>query len=76
MDKKYYIALCGEELRMVFTNEDLDFFESVRNTRDPFVIFSGNIQSEIITDIYVCELTNQGLIYRKRLTRELEEVDL
>ena len=73
---KYYIALAGNNLRTLFTDEDLEYFAEQGDTRSPFEMFSGVIQEEIITDIFVCELTNQGLIYTKRLNQNLEEEDL
>ena len=77
---KYYLAINEYGVRSLFTNEDLDAFaENHNGNRNPFELFSGtgNNEEDIVTDIYVCELTNQGLIYTKKLDREtLQEIDL
>ena len=76
---KYYLAINSYGIRSLFTDEDLDVFEEATGgNRNPFELFSGtgNNEEDIVTDIYVCELTNQGLIYTKKLNRKLQEVDL
>ena len=77
---KYYLAINEYGVRSLFTDEDLDIFaEDNGGNRNPFDLFggTGNNEEDIVTDIFVCGLTPQGLIYTKKLNKTtLEEEDL
>ena len=73
---KYYLALAGDKIRSLYTQDDLDYFSEQENNSNPFELFSGKLDEEQVTDIYVCNLTSKGLVYKKKLNRDLEEVDL
>lgn len=73
---KYYLALAGDKIRSLYTEEDLEFFDEQEENANPFDLFSGKLDDEKVTDIYVCSLTSNGLVYKKRLNEDLEEVAL
>lgn len=73
---KYYLALAGDKIRSLYTDEDLEFFDEQGENANPFELFSGKLDEEKVTNIYVCSLTSEGLVYTKELNRQLEEVDL
>lgn len=75
---KYYIALNSQgHIVMIYTDNDIEFFAEKENgNRNPFELFSGELEQDIIDKIYVCSLTSKGLVYKKELNRQLEEVSL
>lgn len=73
---KYYLALAGDKIRSLYTEEDLEFFVEQEEKANPFELFSGRLEEEKVTDIYVCSLTSNGLVYTKKLNEDLEEIDL
>lgn len=73
---KYYLALAGNTIRSLYTDQDLEFFDEQGENANPFDLFSGKLDDEKVTDIYVCSLTSKGLVYKKRLNEDLEEIDL